>query len=59
MRLDFIEQQLAHIARDPLGRAYNRTTHLPERRDMTAVALLYLDGLKNGAKVVPLRARLA
>ncbi|HQB83567.1 MAG TPA: integrase, partial [Candidatus Rifleibacterium sp.] len=29
-----IEQQLAHVVRDPLGRAYNRTTHLEERRKM-------------------------
>ena len=32
VRPDFIEHQLAHTVRDPLGRAYNRTTHLPERR---------------------------
>ena len=31
-RPDYIEHQLAHVVRDPLGRAYNRTTHLPERR---------------------------
>ncbi|MEJ2630378.1 MAG: integrase arm-type DNA-binding domain-containing protein, partial [Acidihalobacter sp.] len=30
-RPDFIEQQLAHAVRDPLGRAYNRTKHLAER----------------------------
>ena len=29
-----IEHQLAHAVRDPLGRAYNRTAHLPERRKM-------------------------
>ncbi len=33
-RPDLIEHQLAHAVRDPLGRAYNRTTHLPERRKM-------------------------
>lgn len=27
-----IEHQLAHAVQDPLGRAYNRTAHLPERR---------------------------
>ena len=27
-RPDLIEHQLAHAVRDPLGRAYNRTTHL-------------------------------
>ena len=33
-RPDFIEHQLAHAVRDPNGRAYNRTAHLPERRKM-------------------------
>ena len=33
-RPDIIEHQLAHSVRDPLGRAYNRTTHLPERKEM-------------------------
>ncbi|HKX53714.1 MAG TPA: integrase arm-type DNA-binding domain-containing protein, partial [Nitrosospira sp.] len=30
VRPDFIEHQLAHAVRDPNGRAYNRTAHLPE-----------------------------
>ena len=34
VRPDFIEHQLAHAVRDPFGRAYNRTKHLPERRRM-------------------------
>ncbi|MBN4077816.1 hypothetical protein JYT29_00615 [Nitrospina gracilis] len=29
VRPDFIEHQLAHAARDPNGRTYNRTAHLP------------------------------
>lgn len=33
-RPDFIEHQLGHKVRGPLGRAYNRTTHLTERRQM-------------------------
>jgi integrase len=57
VRPDFIEHQLAHTVRDPLGRAYNRTTHLPERRRMMQAWADYLDGLKNGAEVVPLRGR--
>jgi integrase len=32
VRPDFIEHQLAHAARDPNGRAYNRTAHLVERK---------------------------
>ena len=34
IRPDFIEHQLAHAVRDPNGRAYNRTAHLKERRNM-------------------------
>jgi integrase len=54
-RADFIEHQLAHAVRDPNGRAYNRTAHQPERRKMMQIWADYLDGLKAGAKVVPLR----
>jgi integrase len=57
IRPDFIEHQLAHAVRDPLGRAYNRTTHLPERRKMMQNWADYLDGLKAGAKVIPLKRR--
>ncbi len=42
-----IEHQLAHTVRDPLGRAYNRTTHLPERRKMMQQWANYLDTLKS------------
>jgi len=56
VRPDLIEHQLAHAVRDPLGRAYNRTKHLPERRRMMQIWADYLDGLKLGkAKVIPLR----
>lgn len=34
VRPDLIEHQLAHAVRDPNGRAYNRTAHLPQRRKM-------------------------
>jgi len=58
-RPDFIEHQLAHTVRDPLGRAYNRTKHLVERRHMMQRWADYLDSLKNAAEVVPLHGRLA
>lgn len=45
-RIDYIEHQLAHAVRDPLGRAYNRTTHLAERTEMMQAWADYLDGLK-------------
>ncbi len=44
---DIIEHQLAHAVRDPLGRAYNRTTKIDERRKMMQEWADYLDGLKN------------
>jgi len=54
-RPDIIEHQLAHTVRDPNGRAYNRTKHLEERRRMMQAWADYLDGLKRGADVIPLR----
>ena len=54
VRPDYIEHQLAHAVRDPNGRAYNRTSHLAERRKMMQLWADYLDGLKIGANVIPL-----
>lgn len=48
VRPDYIEHQLGHAVRDPLGRAYNRTKHLPERRKMMQVWADYLDDLRSG-----------
>lgn len=45
-RPDIIEHQLAHVVKDPNGRAYNRTTHLEERREMMQVWADYLYELK-------------
>jgi len=55
VRPDFIEHQLAHAVRDPNGRAYNRTAHLDERRKMMQQWADYLDSLKAGAAILPLR----
>jgi integrase len=49
VRPDYIEHQLAHAVRDPNGRAYNRTAHLPERRKMMQDWADYLDGLREKA----------
>ncbi len=43
---ELIEHQLAHTVRDPLGRAYNRTQHLAERREMMQAWADWLEGLK-------------
>jgi len=42
-RADLIEHQLAHAVRDPNGRAYNRTSHLPARKEMMQRWADYLD----------------
>lgn len=55
VRPDYIEHQLAHAVRDANGRAYNRTSHLAERRKMMQTWADYLDGLKQGAKVLPMK----
>ena len=54
-RPDFIEHQLAHAVRDPNGRAYNRTAHLAERRNMMQAWADYLETLKKGADVIPFK----
>ncbi|MBB3854720.1 integrase [Xanthomonas arboricola] len=59
-RPDYIEHQLAHAVRDPLGRAYNRTAHLPERKKMMQGWADYLDSLRNSEnKAKPIRKKLA
>tara|TARA_R110002072_G_scaffold165194_1_gene318357 strand:+ start:365 stop:868 length:504 start_codon:yes stop_codon:yes gene_type:complete len=49
-RLEWIEQQLAHQVRDSLGRAYNRTTHLPQRKEMMQKWADYLGALREQAR---------
>ena len=45
-----LEHQLSHTVKDPLGRAYNRTTHLPERQRMMQQWANYLDTLRREAQ---------
>jgi len=45
-RVDLIEHQLAHQVKDVHGRAYNRTAHLPARREMMQRWADYLDSLR-------------
>ena len=56
-RVDLIEHQLAHAVKDANGRAYNRTAHLPARRDMMQRWADYLDKLRIGADVILLRQK--
>ena len=43
--------------KDANGRAYNRTAHLPARREMMQRWADYLDKLRIGADVIPLKPR--
>jgi integrase len=52
---DVIELQLAHAERDEVRAAYNRAQRLAERREMMQAWADYLDGLKTGATVIPIR----
>jgi len=56
---EVIEAQLAHAVADPLGRAYNRTQFLEQRRDMMNKWADYLDRLRQGAQVIPFDMRTA
>lgn len=51
-----IEHQLAHKVPDALGMAYNRTKFVEQRRVMMQAWADYLDKLKTGGEVIPLRA---
>ena len=54
---DAIERQLAHAERNSVRAAYNYAEYLPERRKMMQHWADYLDGLKSGADVVPIRKK--
>lgn len=45
-RPDLLEHQLAHTVKNPLGRAYDRTSFLPQRREMMQTWADYLDSIK-------------
>src|SRR6266404_86412 len=52
---DLIELQLAHAERNQVRAAYNKAQRLPERRKMMEAWADYLDGLRAGASVVPIK----
>jgi len=52
---DAIERQLAHGERDEVRAAYNYAEYLPERRKMMQAWADYLDSLRAGANVVPMK----
>lgn len=51
----YIEHQLAHKVPGTLGTAYDRTKFFDERKEMMQIWADYLDRLKAGAEVIPLR----
>lgn len=51
---DAIERQLAHSDRNKVSAAYNYAEHLTKRKEMMQHWANYLDGLRAGAKVVPI-----
>ncbi|ACB34466.1 integrase family protein [Leptothrix cholodnii SP-6] len=56
---DVIEAQLAHGKSGPLGMAYDRAEFMEQRRQMMAAWADYLDRLRIGAQVVPIKGRAA
>ena len=52
---DLIELQLAHAERNKVRAAYNKAQRLPERRKMMQAWADYLDGLRVGGNVVPIK----
>lgn len=52
---NIIEAQLAHAVKDSLGRAYNRTEFVDQRRTMMQAWADYLDKLRKGAEVIPFK----
>lgn len=52
---DVIERQLAHAERNKVRAAYNRAQYMAERRRMMQAWADYLDALREGANVVPIR----
>ncbi len=52
---EVLEAQLAHAVQDTLGRAYNRTQFLEQRRELMTKWADYLDRLRTGAQVVILK----
>ena len=54
---DVIERQLAHAERNKVRAAYNRAQYMAERKAMMQAWSDYLDGLRTGAKVIPIKRK--
>ena len=56
---DWIEAALAHVDKNTIRSAYNHALYLEERRKMLQWYSNYLDGLRDGAQVIPINRKLA
>ncbi|MUV14590.1 tyrosine-type recombinase/integrase [Noviluteimonas gilva] len=54
---DWIERQLAHAERNKVRASYNRAQYMAERAKMMQAWADYLDGLRAGANVIPLKRK--
>jgi len=54
---DHIERQLAHKEGNAIKAAYNHARHLPERTAMMQHYADYLDALRDGAQVIPIKRK--
>jgi integrase len=54
---DVIERQLAHAERNKVRAAYNRAAYMAERQRMMQAWADYLEGLRAGTKVVPIKRK--
>lgn len=53
---DAIERQLAHAERNSVRAAYNYAEFMPERKKMMQAWADYLDAIKAGAKIIPIKS---
>lgn len=58
-RPDVIERQLAHKEQNEVRAAYHRSEYLEDRRRMMQGWADYLDGVRAGAKIIPLKGKTA
>ena len=56
---DAIERQLAHSDRNKVSAAYNYAEHLPKRKEMMQHWADYLDAIRTGAKIIPIKGKVA
>ena len=56
---DHIERQLAHKEGNAIKKAYNHARHLPDRILMMQSYADFLDGLRDGAMIIPFKTNVS